>query len=298
VVAETLELLQASLPPNVRLEKDLLAADCAILGDETRLHQVTMNLCTNAVQAMPDGGVLRVTLEEVALSASRPLRRGQLAAGDYARLTVSDSGNGIPSEIVDRIFDPFFTTKPVGEGTGLGLSLVHGIVADLGGAIEVSSAAGKGTTFRIWLPATCEPARAPAGQSRELPRGHGETVLIVDDEPALVSLSEEMLAELGYEPVGFESSVAALRAFKADPERFDVVLTDEVMPELPGTELAHELDRARPGVRILLMSGHGGAYLAERAGAAGVSDVLRKPLQKKDLAESLAKVLRGSHRPG
>jgi signal transduction histidine kinase/ActR/RegA family two-component response regulator len=298
VVAETLELLQASLPPNVRLEKDLLAADCAIIGDETRLHQVTMNLCTNAVQAMPEGGVLRVTLEEVALSASRPLRRGQLAAGDYARLTVSDSGNGIPSEIVDRIFDPFFTTKPVGEGTGLGLSLVHGIVADLGGAIEVSSAAGKGTTFRIWLPATCEPARAPAGQSHELPRGHGETVLIVDDEPALVSLSEEMLAELGYEPVGFESSVAALRAFKADPERFDVVLTDEVMPELPGTELARELDKARPGVRILLMSGHGGAYLAERAGAAGVSDVLRKPLQKKDLAESLARVLSGSHRPG
>ena len=298
VVAETLELLQASLPPNVRLERDLVAANCAIIGDETRLHQVTMNLCTNAVQAMPEGGVLCVTLEEVALSAPRRLRRGQLAAGDYAQLTVSDSGKGIPPEIVDRIFDPFFTTKPVGEGTGLGLSLVHGIVADLGGAIEVSSATGKGTTFRIWLPATRAPARAPAGQSRELPRGNGETILIVDDEPALMSLVEEMLAELGYEPVGFQSSVAALRAFKADPERFDVVLTDEVMPELPGTELARELGKARPGVRILLMSGHGGADLAERAGAAGVSEVLRKPLQKKDLAESLATVLTGSRRLG
>jgi signal transduction histidine kinase/CheY-like chemotaxis protein len=298
VVAETLELLQASLPPTVRLERDLVAGDCAIIGDETRLHQVTMNLCTNAVQAMPDGGVLRVTLEDVALSAPRRLRRGQLAAGDYARLTVSDSGKGIPSQIVDRIFDPFFTTKPVGEGTGLGLSLVHGIVADLGGSIEVSSTVGKGTTFRIWLPATREAARATGGPSRELPRGHGETVLIVDDEPALMALLEEMLADLGYEPVGFESSVAALRAFKADPERFDVVLTDEVMPELPGTELARELGKARPGVRILLMSGHGGPYLAERAGAAGVSDVLRKPLQKKDLAESLANVLTGSRRTG
>jgi signal transduction histidine kinase/ActR/RegA family two-component response regulator len=298
VVAETLELLQASLPPNVRLESELIAADCAIIGDETRLHQVTMNLCTNAVQAMPEGGVLRVTLEEVALSAPHRLRRGQLAVGDYARLTVSDSGKGVPSEIVDRIFDPFFTTKPVGEGTGLGLSLVHGIVADLGGAIEVSSAAGKGTTFRIWLPATCEPARAPAGESGALPRGRGETVLIVDDEPALMALSEEMLAELGYEPVGFESSVAALRAYKADPERFDVVLTDEVMPELAGTELARELGKVRPGVRILLMSGHGGAYFAERAGAAGVSDILRKPLRKKDLAESLASVLTGSRLPG
>ena len=298
VVAETLELLQASLPPNVRLERVLVAGECAIIGDETRLHQVTMNLCTNAVQAMPEGGVLRVTLEEVALSTPRRLRRGQLAAGDYARLTVSDEGKGIPSEIADRIFDPFFTTKPVGEGTGLGLSLVHGIVADLGGSIEVSSTAGKGTTFRIWLPATREPAMAPGGPSRELPRGHGETVLIVDDEPALMALLEEMLAELGYEPVGFESSVAALRAFLADPGRFDVVLTDEVMPDLAGTELARELGKARPGVRILLMSGHGGAYLAERAGAAGVSEVLRKPLQKKDLAESLASVLTGNRRSG
>jgi len=298
VVAETLGLLQGSLPPNVRLEKQLLAADCAIIGDETRLHQVTMNLCTNAVQAMPEGGVLRVTLEEIALSAPRQLHRGRLAAGDYARLTVSDSGTGIPPQALDRIFDPFFTTKPVGEGTGLGLSLVHGIATELGGGIEVASVLGKGTTFRIWLPATRESAPAPAGESRELPRGHGETVMVVDDEPALVSLSEETLAELGYEPVGFGSSVAALRAFKADPERFDVVLTDEVMPELPGTELARELGKARAGVRVLLMSGHGGAYLAERAGAAGVSEILRKPVQKRDLAESLASVLAGGRRTG
>jgi signal transduction histidine kinase/CheY-like chemotaxis protein len=298
VVAETLALLQGSLPPNVRLEKQLLAADCAIIGDETRLHQVTMNLCTNAVQAMPGGGVLRVTLEEIALSAPRQLRRGRLAAGDYARLTVSDSGTGIPPQALDRIFDPFFTTKPVGEGTGLGLSLVHGIATELGGGIEVSSVLGKGTTFRIWLPATRESAPAPAGESRELPRGHGETVMVVDDEPALVSLSEETLAELGYEPVGFGSSAAALRAFKADPERFDVVLTDEVMPELPGTELARELSKARAGVRVLLMSGHGGAYLAERADAAGVSEILRKPVQKRDLAESLASVLAGGRRTG
>jgi signal transduction histidine kinase/CheY-like chemotaxis protein len=298
VVAETLELLQASLPPNVRLEKELLAADCAIMGDETRLHQVMMNLCTNAVQAMPEGGVLHVALEQVALPVPRALNRGQLAAGDHVRLTVSDSGKGIPPQIVDRIFDPFFTTKPVGEGTGLGLSLVHGIVGDLGGGIEVSSAPGKGTTFRIWLPATSESAPPAVGQSRELPRGHGETVMVVDDEPALMSLSEEILAELGYEPVGFGSSAAALRAFKADPERFDAILTDEVMPALPGTELARELGKVRPGIRILLMSGHGGPHLAERAAAAGVSDVLRKPLEKRDLAESLASVLTDGRRAG
>jgi signal transduction histidine kinase/CheY-like chemotaxis protein len=291
VVAETLLLLRASLPPKVRLEQDLLAADSTVIGDETRLHQVTMNLCTNAVQAMREGGVLRVVLERVELSMPHALRRGQLAAGTYVHLMVSDTGTGIPPQIVDRIFDPFFTTKSVGEGTGLGLSLVHGIVADLGGAIEVSSAVGEGTTFHIWLPASSEAARPTASQPVHLPHGHGETVMIVDDEPALLSLTEETLAEVGYEPVGFGSSVAALRAFRADPGRFDVVLTDEVMPELPGTELAREISTMRSGALILLMSGHGGPYLAARAAAAGVSEVLRKPLQRRDLAESLARLL-------
>jgi signal transduction histidine kinase/CheY-like chemotaxis protein len=296
VVAETLQLLRASLPPKVRLEQELLAADAAVIGDETRLHQVTMNLCTNAVQAMRAGGVLRVLLERVELSAPHALKRGQLPAGAYVRLVVSDTGTGIAPQIVDRIFDPFFTTKSVGEGTGLGLSLVHGIVADLGGAVEVSSTVGKGTTFQIWLPASSEAARPAASPPGELPHGHGETIMIVDDEPALLSLAEETLAEVGYEPVGFGSSVAALRAFRADPNRFDVILTDEVMPELPGTELAREVSTLRPGVPILLMSGHGGPYLAERAGAAGVSEVLRKPLQRRDLAQALARLLARSGR--
>jgi signal transduction histidine kinase/ActR/RegA family two-component response regulator len=291
VVAETLLLLRASLPPKVRLEQDLLAADSTVIGDETRLHQVTMNLCTNAVQAMREGGVLRVVLERVQLSMPHALRRGQLAAGAYVHLMVSDTGTGIPPQIVDRIFDPFFTTKSVGEGTGLGLSLVHGIVADLGGAIEVSSAVGQGTTFQIWLPASSEAARPTDSQPVHLPHGHGETIMIVDDEPALLSLTEETLAEVGYEPVGFGSSVAALRAFRADPGRFDVVLTDEVMPELPGTELAREISTMRSGALILLMSGHGGPYLAARAAAAGISEVLRKPLQRRDLAEALARLL-------
>jgi len=291
VVAETLQLLRASLQPKVRLEQDLRAADATVIGDETRLHQVTMNLCTNAVQAMREGGVLRVVLERVELSAPHALERARLPAGAYVRLTVSDTGTGIPPQIVDRIFDPFFTTKSVGEGTGLGLSLVHGIVADLGGAIEMSSEVGKGTTFQIWLPASSEAARPAASQPAELPHGHGETVMIVDDEPPLLSLTEETLAGLGYEPVGFGSSVAALNAFRAGAERFDVVLTDEVMPELPGTELAREIATIRPGVLILLMSGHGGPYLTERALAAGVSEVLRKPLQRRDLAESLARLL-------
>jgi len=291
VVAETLELLRASLPPNVRLMKELSAGNAAVIGDETHLHQVTMNLCTNALQAMPQGGVLRVALEPVRLETALSLSRARLAAGDYLRLTVSDSGTGIPAEFVDRIFDPFFTTKRVGEGTGLGLSLVHGIVVDLGGAIEVSTAPGKGTTFRIWLPRASESAKPASQEPRDPRRGDRETVMVVDDEPALLSLTEEILSELGYEPVGFASSTAALRAFKSNADRFDAILTDEVMPDLQGTQLARELSVLRPGVPIILMTGHGGADLPERAAAAGVSDVLRKPLQKNDLADSLAKVL-------
>jgi CheY-like chemotaxis protein len=172
----------------------------------------------------------------------------------------------------------------------LGLSLVHGIVSDLGGAIDVQSKVGEGTAFAIWLPITTEAAGKPAAEPvRELTRGRGETLMIVDDEPALVALSEEMLAGLGYEPVGFESSRAALQAFRAAPGRFDLVLADEAMPELVGTELAREIRLLKANVPIILMSGHGGAPLAQRAAAIGVKEVLHKPLQRAEIAEALAR---------
>jgi PAS domain S-box-containing protein len=291
ITEETLELLAASLPAGVRLERRLLAGDAAVIGDATQLHQVVMNLCTNALHAMEHGGVLNVVLERVDLSEPRTLSRGTLRPGPHLRLTVSDTGSGIPPEVFERMFDPFFTTKGVGEGTGLGLSVVHGIVADLGGAIQVTTKAGSGTTFEIWLPIAGEVRDASAQQARELPRGQGAVVMIVDDEAALVSLSEEMLAELGYEPVGFNSSVSALRALREDPRRFDLILTDEAMPELAGTELAREILQIAPAMPIVLMSGYGGSQLAQRAAAIGIREVLRKPLQRRDLAECLARVL-------
>ncbi|MDB6092352.1 MAG: sensor hybrid histidine kinase [Gammaproteobacteria bacterium] len=295
VIEETLELLTASLPAGVSLEKRLEAGDAAVIGDPTHLHQVAMNLCTNALHAMKDGGVLSVVLERVELSERRPLSRGTLSAGPYVRLIVSDTGTGIPFPVLERMFDPFFTTKGVGEGTGLGLSLVHGIVTELGGAIDVSTRAGQGSRFEIWLPVAGETGIPFAAPVHELPRGSGEAVMIVDDERPLVALAEEMLAELGYEPVGFDSSSAALEAFRAEPQRFDLVLTDEAMPDLIGTELASEIRRLRPTVPIILMSGHGGPQLAKRAAAIGVNEVLHKPLQRRDLAESLARVLAGFH---
>ena len=292
VVAETLELLEASLPTGIRLEAHLEAGDAAVMGDATRLHQVTMNLCTNAMQAMTHkGGTLSVTLERIVLAEPRTLSRGTLPPRDYARLVIGDTGDGIAPELLERIFDPFFTTKGVGEGTGLGLSLVHGIVSDLGGGIDVISKAGEGTRFEIWLPVTGETGKPALEEGRELPHGHGQTIMVVDDEETLVALSEEMLAGLGYEPVGFESSTAALRAFQAQPQRFDAILTDEAMPELAGTDLAGEIHRLRPGIPIILVSGYGGTQLTTRAATNGVSMILRKPLRSRELAETLALVL-------
>jgi PAS domain S-box-containing protein len=295
VVSETLELLEASLPAGIRLESRLDSGDAAVIGDATYLHQVAMNLCTNAIQAMERGGLLSVSLERVAINETRALSRGSLAPGPYVRLVVSDTGAGIPPTVLERMFDPFFTTKNVGEGTGLGLSLVHGIVADLGGAIGVTTAPGGGTKFEVWLPVEGEASAPTVEEARTLPRGNGETVMIVDDERALVDLAEEIVAGLGYEPVGFDSSSAALRAFQGTPRRFEIVLTDESMPDLTGSELAREIRRIRPTVPIIVMSGYGGSQLANRAAEIGVNAVLRKPLHARDLAESLARVLGSVH---
>jgi PAS domain S-box-containing protein len=291
VVAEAAELLSASLPPGIRLLKRFDAGNAAVLGDATELHQVVMNLCTNAVQAMGESGVLDIALGRRRVVQERPLSHGSLAPGEYVRLDVSDTGNGIPVEALDRIFDPFFTTKGVGKGTGLGLSLVHGIILDLGGAIDLKSTVGRGTVFTIWLPIAGE-TNAPLPERKvELPHGDGQTVLVVDDEPALVALAEEILAELGFEPVGFHSSVAALQAVRYAPRRFDAVLTDEAMPELSGIDFAREVRSLRPDIPVLLMSGYASLQLMVRARSAGIGEVLRKPLRQRDIALSLARAL-------
>jgi CheY-like chemotaxis protein len=206
---------------------------------------------------------------------------------------VADSGSGIEAALLQRIFDPFFTTKEVGVGTGLGLSLVHGIVTDLGGGIEVESSVGAGSRFAVFLP-TCAIAATPAAADPgRAERGHGEVVLLVDDEEALVRLGEEALAEIGYEPVGFTSSVAALDALRAEPSRFDVLLTDEAMPGLTGTELARAARALRPDLPVVLASGYVTPALLQRARAAGVAEVLSKPLDTAQVARVLAAALQG-----
>ena len=289
-VTEALDLVAASLPAHVDLVRRLKAEDAAVLGDATQIHQVVMNLCTNAAQAMKAEGPLTVALDVVekgeSMAATSPL-----ASGRYVRLRVSDAGTGIPASLLERIFDPFFTTKEIGVGTGLGLSMVHGIVTDLGGGIEVESRVGHGSTFTVYLPWQTATAAVPAARERA-PRGNGDAILLVDDEEPLVRLGEEALAELGYEPTGFTSAAAALEAFRADPGRFDIVLSDESMPDMTGSELAAEIRRLRPGTPILLMSGFVTPALQSRAQALGGIEVLGKPLVGRELARALARIRR------
>jgi PAS domain S-box-containing protein len=294
VVAETLELLRGSLPAAIRLEASAPQLPLVVIGDATQLHQVVMNLCSNAIQATSAGGTLRVALEATELPAERTLSNGTLRPGHYVRLTVEDSGSGMDAATLSRIFEPFFTTKEIGRGTGLGLSLVYAIVADAGGAIDVRSILEQGSTFTIYLPraqgapVTAEEAATP------LSRGNGERVLLVDDEANVLAMTAQVLSRLGYEPVSFSDSHAALAAFEAAPRSFDVVVTDDVMPGLTGTGLASVLRQQRRELPIVLVSGYSGPILAQRALAAGVSELLVKPLQSRDIAATLARVLHGA----
>jgi CheY-like chemotaxis protein len=269
-----------------------------MMGDPTELQQVVMNLGTNAAHAMDGQGTIELELDEIETADALTLSHGSVAAGRHIRLAVSDTGHGIDQATMERIFEPFFTTKPVGEGTGLGLSTVYGIVTEHGGAMHVESELEKGTTFEVYFPRVEDAdIREEAMPVATLRLGHGETVLIIDDDKSLVLLGEEMLAALGYEPVGFDHGPAALAAFRVDPERFDLVLTDEVMPDMKGTELAGALRDIRPGVPIVLMTGYGRAAQSHRLQAAGIREVLRKPLRSKDLAECLARHLPESAAP-
>jgi nitrogen-specific signal transduction histidine kinase len=292
VVREALDHFAAKLPAGIRLLTQLRAGRAAVLGDPTQVHQVVMNLATNAFQAMPSGGTLRVLLEPVHLAGARVATTGVVADGDYVVLEVADSGTGIPPDIIDRIFDPFFTTKDVGAGTGLGLSLVHSIASELGGAINVASDPGCGSTFTVYLPRAGDAPETAAYEAPELPRGNAERVLVVDDEEPLMLIATETLEDIGYRPVGFTSSQEALEAFQRDPQGFDAVVTDERMPGMTGSMLIRELRVLRAGLATVLMSGFSGTMAPNGPRDPAPDEVLKKPLSRRDLAMGLARALR------
>ncbi|MBX9793659.1 MAG: response regulator, partial [Burkholderiaceae bacterium] len=294
VIDEVLGLLAASLRQGVVLESRFDAPDVRLQGDPTQVFEAVMNLCTNAMQAMPQGGRLVVSTACHVVRDAETVSHGRIEPGDYLALSVSDDGDGIATDVMDHLFEPFFTTRREHAGTGLGLAVVHGVVAEFGGAIDVQSTPGHGARFTLYLPVSHAERAAAPSHTEEAPAGRGQTLLVVDDDPALVELAEELLAELGYEPIGYTDPQAALDALRSEPGRYDALLTDEVMPTMTGTQLTEALRAFAPQLPVLLVSGYGGPQLAARAAAVGVTRVLAKPLQRAELAQALDQLLQAA----
>ncbi|MBX3263152.1 MAG: response regulator [Labilithrix sp.] len=286
IVEEALKLLGSSLTSRPEIVLDLAEAG-AVLADANQIHQVVMNLATNAAHA--GARRLAISLERVDVDAEAARRSASLREGPYVRLSVEDDGSGMDAATVERIFEPFFTTKAPGLGTGLGLAVVDGIVKGHGGALDVESWPGKGTRMSVYLPAVVEElAGAAAGDDEDDQRGHGEHVLYVDDEDALVFVATRTLERLGYRVSGFNSASRALEAFRSRPEVYDVVVTDFAMAEMSGLELTSAIREARPDIPVIVTSGYWRPEQEEAAAALGVRDVVCKP----DLALGLGPLLR------
>ena len=291
IVAETLELVRGSLAAGVELEVSLEPKSLYVMADPTQVHQIVMNVCTNAMHAIAGRGRIGVTVQAFEAREERAFAHTTLAPGRYALMKVEDTGRGMDAQTLGRLFEPFFTTKEVGKGTGLGLSLVYGIITDSGGAIDVTSTVGKGSCFAIYLPLVEAPALAPDDPRAPMLRGRGEHVLVVDDEEALLAVTCESLKRLGYEPSGFADANAALAEFERTPEHFQAVVTDEVMPGVSGTQLATALRGRRADLPVILVSGYIGTMISELAAGAGVREILKKPVHAQELASALARAL-------
>ncbi len=290
LVRESLKLLRASLPATIEIEQELDAAGMNVLANPVKIQQVVMNLCTNAFHAMRDkGGLLTVTLAPVPAAECRRMLTS--VKGDCVRLTVSDTGTGIDPETMERIFDPFFTTKGPGEGTGLGLSVVHGIVRDLGGTITVSSDPGQGTVFTVILPAVRRDLSPVLANLNEPLPGGTEHILIVDDETDILETCKMMLQHLGYAVTLCSRPLKAVELVRAQEELYDLVITDQTMPKMTGTELINALLSIRPGLPIILCTGYSDKVNEEVARRAGARRLLMKPVELRKLARAIREVL-------
>jgi PAS domain S-box-containing protein len=292
IVKEALNLLRASAPKSITINRIIKTESDIVMGDPTQIHQVIMNLCTNAIYAMRDKGegTLEVRMTDFVINPYARSEFPDLAAGRYLRLSVKDTGSGIDKATLERIFEPFFTTKPRGEGTGMGLAVVHGIATSLKGTITVETELGAGTTFHVVLP-TVEMAAMPAMEaSTVIPTG-SENILFVDDDEDIVKMGERMLTALGYKPCVVNHGVAALRLFKIEPDKFQLVVTDQVMPGMTGLELAKELLTIKPNLPVILCTCFTEAGTRQEAEAAGITDFIAKPIMMREMADSIRRAL-------
>ena len=290
IVKEVLGFLRSSIPTTIEIKQNI-KSESSIMGNPTQLQQVLINLCTNAAKAMEEkGGTLEVELEDVRFDTYDAVPVQEMKRGEYIRLSVSDTGTGISPEAIGSLFEPYYTTKALGEGTGLGLALVHGIVESYGGKVEVKSELGKGSVFSVYAPVTkkCETYRSL--KTEVLPTG-SERILFVDDEAILTKLGKEMLQSLGYTVTIRTSSFEALEMFKQRPDDFDLVITDMTMPNMTGDDLAIELMRIRPDIPVMLCTGYNNKISDERAAEIGIKAFAYKPISRADLAKTVRKLL-------
>jgi CheY-like chemotaxis protein len=292
-VSEALKMMRSLIPANIKVE-EYYADSGLILSSSTYIHQIIMNLLNNAVHAMDkDGGVLEVRLTREYMDEQRAARELQLPSGPYLKMTICDSGHGMTPEVSARVFEPYFTTKEAGRGTGLGLSVVHGIVKSHGGAIVCRSAQGTGTSFDVYFPEV-EDRRKPEDAREEdvMPTGT-ETILYVDDEQALGEIAGEMLESLGYQVIVKTSSMEAYHFFAAAPERVDAVITDMSMPQLTGDKLAHKMLELRPDLPIIICTGYSEHISRAEAARLGIREFLMKPFEMVQLAYAVRRTIDG-----
>lgn len=293
LVKETARLLRSSLPSTIRIELNIRSTPCVVMADPSQIQQILMNLSTNAAHAMRHtGGVLHIELEHTTLRKDNPILEEGMPDGGYAKLSVRDTGSGIAAHVRKRMFEPFFTTKGPGQGTGMGLAVVYGIVRGHKGTIQVETAPHKGSTFSVFFPATA----LPNGQVQEevsiMPEGN-ERILFVDDEEQIVEISALMLERLGYEVTATTNALHALELFRKDPQGFDLMITDQTMPEMTGLELADAILRQRRDFPVILCTGYSDTVSAETAKNAGIREFTMKPLVKHEIAGIIRKVLDG-----
>jgi len=294
IVQEVLKLIRASLPATIEIRETIAYEGYEIFADPTQIHQVLMNLCTNAGHAMQEkGGVLEVQISDINRDLAL-IDENNGAFSLYMRLTVKDSGHGMTDEVKERIFDPFFTTKSVGEGTGLGLSVVHGIVAGLDGEISVESELGQGTSFHLFLPLLQSDGKSTQDEKakKNIPCGN-ERILIIDDEVALVNMAKRMLEQLCYEVVPMSNSIEALKLFKSDPDAFQLVITDITMPEMTGIQLTREIVKIRPDLPVIVCTGYSRELDRQELSDLGVKELLIKPYNKEKIGTTIRRILQG-----
>jgi signal transduction histidine kinase/ActR/RegA family two-component response regulator len=291
IVTEAINLIKASFPPGVEVRQQFDQKIGTVLADPTHIHQIVMNLCTNANHAMmKSGGILDVRLDAVKIDQKSAEKIQNLKKGEYIRLTISDTGYGMDIKTKERIFEPFFTRKEVGSGSGLGLSVVHGIINNYGGAIVVDSTPGKGTTFMIYLPKYGADL-LESDKSEKKPIKGDEYILIVDDEPEITFMGKKMLENLGYKVSITSNSISALEEFKKDPDRYSLLVTDQSMPNISGTELAIMMKKIRPALRVIIITGYADNLSEEVLSQCGISEVILKPMILDDFSKVIRKVL-------